>query len=58
MKAFGFKEEESKKKTVVKNTDACEVFCRGCEGICPSGAISHPSEVKTQEIIDKLKAKV
>jgi NAD-dependent dihydropyrimidine dehydrogenase PreA subunit len=57
MKAFGFKEEKGKKKTVVKNLDACVVFCRGCEDICPESAISHPSEVKTQEMIDRLKAK-
>ena len=57
MNAFGFKEEKSKKKTVVKNLNACVVFCRGCEDICPVGAIAHPSEEKTQKIIDKLKAK-
>ena len=37
MMAFGFKEEESKKKTVIKNLDACVVFCRVCEDICPAG---------------------
>ena len=55
MKAFGFEEEKGKTKTVVKNLDAYVVFCRGCEDICPVGAISHPSEEKTQEIIDNLK---
>lgn len=42
------------KKTIV-NPNRCVVFCRGCEDICPAGAISHPDEEKTQEIIDKLK---
>jgi NAD-dependent dihydropyrimidine dehydrogenase PreA subunit len=55
--AFGFEEKEGEKKTVVKNVNACVVFCRGCEAICPAGAISHPSEEKTQKIIDQLKKK-
>jgi len=56
--AFRFEKSNGAKKTVVKNQNACIVFCRGCEDICPASAITHPSEVKTQEIIDKLKAKV
>jgi len=52
--AFKFEEKEGKKKTVV-NPDSCIVFCRGCEDICPVGAITHPSEEETQKIIDKLK---
>jgi len=55
MKAFGFEEKEGKKKTVVKDQNACVVMCRGCEDICPAGAITHPSEMKTQKIIEKLK---
>jgi formate hydrogenlyase subunit 6/NADH:ubiquinone oxidoreductase subunit I len=43
-----------KKRTAV-NTQRCVVFCRGCEDICPAGAISHPDEEKTQKVIDKLK---
>jgi NAD-dependent dihydropyrimidine dehydrogenase PreA subunit len=54
--AFKFEEKEGKKTTVV-NPNACVVFCRGCEDICPVNAISHPSEEKTQEIINKLKTK-
>ncbi len=54
MKAFKIEEKDGKKKTVV-TPNQCVVFCRGCEDICPAGAISHPSEEKTQEIIDKLK---
>ena len=52
---FEFEEKEGKKRTVVKNPNACVVFCRGCEEICPIGAITHPSETRTQKIIDKLK---
>ena len=47
--------KDGKKKTVV-NPNSCIVFCRGCEDICPVGAITHPSEEKTQELIDKLKS--
>jgi NAD-dependent dihydropyrimidine dehydrogenase PreA subunit len=55
MRAFGFEEKDGKKKTVVKNPNSCVVFCRGCEDICPAGAITHPSEEETQKIIEKLK---
>ncbi|MCW3996404.1 MAG: 4Fe-4S dicluster domain-containing protein [Candidatus Bathyarchaeota archaeon] len=57
--AFGvyeFEEKDGKKKSIVKNPYNCTpVFCRGCEEICPAGAITHPSEEETQKIIDKLK---
>ena len=52
--AYKFEEKEGKKRTVV-NPNRCVVFCRGCEDICPAGAITHPSEKKTQKIIDRLK---
>jgi NAD-dependent dihydropyrimidine dehydrogenase PreA subunit len=55
MKAFGFEKTGGKKKTVVKDQNACVVMCRGCEDICLAGAITHPSEEETQEIIEKLK---
>jgi NAD-dependent dihydropyrimidine dehydrogenase PreA subunit len=48
-------EEKNGKKTTVVNPNRCIVFCRGCEPICPEGAISHPSEEKTLQVIDKLK---
>ena len=51
---FGFEEKDGKKKVVVKTPTGCIVFCRGCEDICPVGAITHPSEEKTQKIIEKL----
>ena len=53
MNAFKFEEKEGTKKTVV-TPNSCVVFCRGCEDICPVGAITHPSEEETQKIIDKL----
>ena len=55
MHAFGSEQENGKKKSVVKDQNACVVFCRGCEDICPAGAITHPSEKETRKIIDKLK---
>jgi len=51
--SFKFEEKNGKKKTVV-NPNSCVVFCRGCEDICPAGAITHPSEEKTQKLIHKL----
>jgi NAD-dependent dihydropyrimidine dehydrogenase PreA subunit len=48
-------EEESSKKIVIVNPNSCVVFCRGCESICPSGAIGHPDETQTQRAINKLK---
>jgi Indolepyruvate ferredoxin oxidoreductase, alpha and beta subunits len=53
MQAFKIETINGKKKTTVK-PNQCVVFCRGCENVCPSGAISHPDEGKTQKIIDKL----
>ncbi len=52
---FEFEEKDGKKRTVVKNPNACVVFCRGCEDICPAQDITHPSEEETQKIIDELK---
>jgi NAD-dependent dihydropyrimidine dehydrogenase PreA subunit len=54
MKVFVSEEKEEKKRTVVKNPNGCVVFCRGCEDICPAGAITHPSEEETRKIIRKL----
>ena len=53
MNAFKVEEKDGKKKTTV-TPNACVVFCRGCEDICPVSAITHPSEEETQKIIDKL----
>jgi NAD-dependent dihydropyrimidine dehydrogenase PreA subunit len=53
-KAFKLEEKENK-KIIVVNPNACVVFCRGCEDVCPTGAISHPSEEETAKIIERLK---
>jgi NAD-dependent dihydropyrimidine dehydrogenase PreA subunit len=54
MNTFKFEEKDGKKTTVV-NPNRCVVFCRGCEDICPVGAITHPSEEETRKVILKLK---
>jgi len=52
---FDFKEKAGKRLSVVKNPNNGVVFCRGCEDICPTAAITHPSEEETQKVIDQLK---
>lgn len=52
--AFKTQTANGKKVTVV-NPNRCVVFCRGCEEICPAGAITHPDEEETQKVIDKLR---
>lgn len=52
---FAFEEKDGKKRPVVTHYNNCVVFCRGCEDICPSGAISHPSEEETEKSIEKFK---
>jgi len=52
--AYRLEAQDGKKKTVV-NPNKCIVFCRGCEDICPTSAITHPSTEETQKIIKKLK---
>jgi formate hydrogenlyase subunit 6/NADH:ubiquinone oxidoreductase subunit I len=55
MHAFKTVEVNGKKQTeVIPNR--CVVFCRGCEDICPAGAISHPNEEKTEALIKELKS--
>ena len=51
--AFRIEEKGGQKRTVV-NPDKCIVSCRGCEDVCPTGAITHPSEEETLKIIRKL----
>ena len=53
METFALEEKEEKKRTIVK-PNRCVVFCRGCEDICPVGAITHPSEEETKKAIEKL----
>jgi NAD-dependent dihydropyrimidine dehydrogenase PreA subunit len=43
-------------RPVVTNPDNCVVFCTGCKGQCPEGAISFPSKQKIRELIKKLES--
>jgi NAD-dependent dihydropyrimidine dehydrogenase PreA subunit len=52
---YGLEEKQGKKVPFVKNADNCIVYCNGCDSICPSGAISHPSKLETGRIISKLR---
>ena len=52
---YELEEKEGTKRSVVKNSNSCVVFCTGCEGQCPAGAITHPSKVETREIIREMK---
>jgi formate hydrogenlyase subunit 6/NADH:ubiquinone oxidoreductase subunit I len=54
MNAFKSEECNCGKRRITVNSNKCVVFCRGCEDICPVGAISHPSEEETQKTIEKL----
>ena len=53
--AYEFEENNGKKRPVVKNPNNCVVFCTGCDGICPAGAIKHPSKKETREVIKNLR---
>jgi len=55
--AFRIREKDGQKRAVV-NPNKCIVFCRGCEDVCPVGAITHPSEEETKKVIDEVKSKV
>ena len=52
---YALEEENGKKKAVVKNPYHCVVLCKGCDDICPTGAIKHPEEKETRKIISKLR---
>jgi formate hydrogenlyase subunit 6/NADH:ubiquinone oxidoreductase subunit I len=54
MKAFKSEERDCGKRRITVILNKCVVFCRGCEDICPAGAISHPSEEETQKTIETL----
>ena len=53
--AFSFEESGEKQRPVVKKPHNCVVLCEGCQDICPSGAISHPTRKETVDIIRKLR---
>lgn len=44
-----------KKQPIVSSPYNCVVLCEGCQDICPSGAISHPSRKNTIDLIRKLR---
>jgi NAD-dependent dihydropyrimidine dehydrogenase PreA subunit len=52
---YEFEEKNGEKRPVVKNANNCVVYCNGCDGICPSGAIKHPSKVETGKIVSNLR---
>ena len=51
---FEVVENQEEKTPIVKNPNNCVVFCTGCQGQCPVGAINFPSKKKTREIIKEL----
>jgi NAD-dependent dihydropyrimidine dehydrogenase PreA subunit len=53
--AYSLEENQGKKHPIVSNPYNCVVLCKGCQDICPSGAISHPSRKKTVELIRKFR---
>ena len=55
MGVYTVEEEHGEKKPNVKNPGNCVVFCTGCEGQCPSEAISFPSKQETRELIKELR---
>jgi NAD-dependent dihydropyrimidine dehydrogenase PreA subunit len=52
---FELGEVEGKKKPIVVNPNNCVIFCKGCQDVCPVGAISHPSRKETQELIGEMR---
>ena len=55
MKVFATEENDGTKRTIVKNPYGCVVTCTGCDSICPTGAIKHPSEREFHEKIKDLR---
>jgi MinD superfamily P-loop ATPase len=47
--------ELEEKKVVVKNPNNCVVYCNGCDAICRSKAITHPSKKETAKLIIMLR---
>ncbi len=42
---------QKKSRPIAVNPYNCVVLCKGCQDICPSGAISHPSRKDTIALI-------
>jgi NAD-dependent dihydropyrimidine dehydrogenase PreA subunit len=55
MKVFASKTDEGTKKTIVEKPNSCVVTCTGCDSICPTGAIKHPSKHNFLESIKQLR---
>jgi NAD-dependent dihydropyrimidine dehydrogenase PreA subunit len=55
MKVFATEEKNGKKRTIVEKPNSCVVTCTGCDPICPTGAINHPSKREFQEKIRALR---
>ena len=55
MKVFATEEKKKTKRTIVKNPYGCVVTCTGCDSICPTGAIKHPSDREFREKIKDLR---
>jgi len=51
---YSHEEVGGEKRPVVANPNNCVVLCNGCQDICPSSAISHPSRKETVALIRKL----
>ena len=49
-----YEETGGEKRPVVVNPNNCVVLCKGCQDICPSRAIAHPSRKETVNLIRKL----
>jgi NAD-dependent dihydropyrimidine dehydrogenase PreA subunit len=47
--------DKKKKRPIASSPFNCVVLCKGCQDICSSEAISHPSRKKTVELIRKLR---
>jgi NAD-dependent dihydropyrimidine dehydrogenase PreA subunit len=55
MSVFATEEKDGKKKTAVENPYSCIVTCTGCDAVCPTGAIKHPSKKEFREKLNDLR---
>ena len=52
--AYSYEQVDGEKRPVVTKPYNCVVLCKGCQDICPSKAITHPSRKATVDLIRKL----
>jgi len=52
---YVLEDKNGERKPIVKNPNNCVVLCSGCDSICSTHAITHPSKKQTQEIIRTLR---